>query len=390
MKNSQLSYRDTWAEINLDHIKHNVEQFKHHLPSTTSIMAVVKANAYGHGDRQVAEVALNAGASSLAVAFLDEAIRLRQSGIQAPILVLGSTRAKDAKVAVQYNISLNVHDVDWIGKAIEYLQEENIANPLNIHVKIDTGMGRLGIRNKQEMKEIEYILKNQDYVKLEGIFTHFSNADELDLSKTHNQLLKFREILDNMEYLPPCIHTSNSAAAMRYPDAYFNTVRLGISMYGLSPSPEIKDHLPLSLKPALSLYTKVKQIKKIDAGDTVGYGATYEAEEPEWIATLPIGYADGWIRKSSGQSVLITGKRAPIVGRICMDQCMAKVEQFVPEDTTVTLIGTDGDESITVDDVAKKLETINYEVICQLSGRIPRVYKQDGEIVETVNQLFRF
>ena len=390
MKNSQLSYRDTWAEIDLDHIKHNVEQFKQHLPSTTGIMAVVKANAYGHGDKQVAETALNAGATSLAVAFLDEAIRLRHAGIQAPILVLGSTRARDAKVAVQYNISLNVHDVDWIGKAIEYLQEENIATPLNIHVKIDTGMGRLGIRNQQEMKEIEYILKNQEYIKLEGVFTHFSNADELDLSRTQNQLLKFREILDNMEYLPPCIHTSNSAAAMRFPDAYFNTVRLGISMYGLSPSPEIKDQLPVTLKPALSLYTKVKQIKKIVAGDTIGYGATYEAKEPEWIATLPIGYADGWIRKLSGQSVLIKGKRAPIVGRICMDQCMVKLCQYVPEDTPVTLIGRDGDDSITVDEIAEVLETINYEVVCQLTSRIPRVYKQDGAIVETVNQLLRY
>ena len=390
MKNSQLSYRDTWAEINLDHIKHNVEQFKQHLPPTTGIMAVVKANAYGHGDSQVAEVALRAGATSLAVAFLDEAIRLRQAGIQAPILVLGSTRAKDAKVAVQYNISLNVHDSDWIGKAIEYLQEENIAKPLNIHVKIDTGMGRLGIRSKEEMREVEYILKNQSCIQLEGVFTHFSSADEPDLSKTRNQLLKFREILDTMEYLPPCIHTSNSAAAMRYPDAFFNTIRLGISMYGLSPSPEIANELPVSLKPALALYTKVKQIKRIDAGDTVGYGATYEAEEPEWIATLPIGYADGWIRKLSGQSVLITGKRAPIVGRICMDQCMVKLDQYVPEDSLVTLIGSDGDECITVDEIADKLETINYEVVCHLSGRIPRVYIQDGSIVETVNQLFRF
>lgn len=390
MKNSQLSYRDTWAEINLDHIQHNVKQFSKLLPSTTGIMAVVKANAYGHGDRQVAEAALGAGATSLAVAFLDEAIRLRQAGIKVPILVLGSTGAKDAKVAVQYNISLNVHDIDWIGKAIEYLQEENIEQPLNIHVKIDTGMGRLGIRNKQEMKEIEYILKHQDHIHLEGVFTHFSNADELDLSITQNQLLKFREILDSMEYLPPFIHTSNSAAAMRFPDAYFNTVRLGISMYGLSPSPEIKDLLPVSLKPALSLYTKVKQIKKISKGDTVGYGATYKAEGPEWIATLPIGYADGWIRKLSGQSVLVKEKRAVIVGRICMDQCMVKLDQFVPEDTIVTLIGSDGDHTITADEIARKLETINYEVVCQLSSRIPRVYKQNNSIVETVNQLFRY
>ncbi len=390
MKNSQLSYRDTWVEINLDHIHHNVEQFRQHLPSTTNIMAVVKANAYGHGDRQVAETALGAGATSLAVAFLDEAIRLRQAGIKAPILVLGSTGARDAKVAVQYNISLTVHDIDWIGKAVEYLQEEKSAQPLNIHVKIDTGMGRLGIRSKQEMKEIEYILKHQSHIHLEGVFTHFSTADELDLRKTQKQLLKFNEILDSMEYLPPFIHTSNSAAAMRYPEAYFNTVRLGISMYGLSPSPEIKDQLPVSLKPALSLYTKVKQIKKISKGDTVGYGATYVAEEPEWIATLPIGYADGWIRKLSGQSVLIKEKRAPIVGRICMDQCMVKLDQFVPEDTIVTLIGSDGDEMITADEIAQKLETINYEVVCQLSSRIPRVYKRDDLIVETVNQLFRY
>ncbi|WP_455675537.1 alanine racemase [Pradoshia sp.] len=384
---SDQFYRDTWAEVNLDHIQENIKAIKGLLPNETAMMAVVKANAYGHGDIQVAEAALAAGATSLAVAFLDEGIRLRELGISVPILVLGSTRACDAPIAAQYGISVNVHGKTYIEEALEYLADSE--QPLHIHIKVDTGMSRLGIRTKEEMKDIEYILQKQNKIKVEGVFTHFAKADETELNHSENQLKKFISILHSMDSLPPMIHTSNSAASMRMPEAYFNMVRIGIAMYGLSPSPEIKDELPVNLRPALSLYTKVKQIKQIHKGDTVSYGCTYEAEGDEWIATLPIGYADGWIRKLSGQNVLIKGKRAPIVGRVCMDQCMVRVDESIQEDMIVTLIGTDGNEAITADELAEKLETINYEITCQLSYRIPRVYKAGGQTVGIVNMLFR-
>ena len=384
---SNQFYRDTWAEVNLDHVQENLKAIKELLPKDTAVMAVVKANAYGHGDIQVAKAALDAGATSLAVALLDEGIRLRELGIKAPILVLGSTRGSDAPVAAEYGISVTVHNESYIEEALKHLKESE--QQLHIHIKIDTGMGRLGIRTKEEMKDIEYILQKQNKIQVEGVFTHFAKADEEDLEHSKNQLMKFLSILHSMNSLPPMIHTSNSAAAMRLPDAYFNMVRVGIAMYGLSPSPEIKNELPVNLKPALSLYTRVKQVKQILAGDTVSYGGTYEAKAPEWIVTLPIGYADGWIRKLSGQNVLIKGKRTPIVGRICMDQCMVRVDEPIQEDTIVTLIGTDGQEAITADELAEKLETINYEITCQLSYRIPRVYKTGGKIVDIVNPLFR-
>ena len=384
---SNQFYRDTWAEVNLDHVQENIKAIKGLLPDDTAVMAVVKANAYGHGDIQVAKAALDAGATSLAVAFLDEGIRLRELGIDVPILILGSTRASDAPVAARYGISVTVHGKSYIEQALEHLEDSEC--PLHIHIKVDTGMSRIGIRTKEEMKEIEYILEKQNKIQVEGVFTHFAKADEKELGHSENQLERFISILHSMDSLPPMIHTSNSAAAMRMPDAYFNMVRVGIAMYGLSPSPEIKDELPVNLKPALSLYTKVKQVKQIHKGDTVSYGGAYEAKGEEWIATLPIGYADGWIRKLSGQNVLIKGKRAPIVGRVCMDQCMVRVDEPVQEDTIVTLIGTDGNETITADELAEKLETINYEITCQLSYRIPRVYKAGGQTVGIVNMLFR-
>ncbi|MGM9931158.1 alanine racemase [Pradoshia sp.] len=384
---SNQFYRDTWAEVNLDHVQENIKAIKGLLPEETSIMAVVKANAYGHGDIQVAKAALGAGATSLAVAFLDEGIRLRELGVEVPILVLGSTRPSDAPIAAKYGIRVNVHSKSYVEEALKVL--DGSERPLYIHIKVDTGMSRLGIRTKEEMKDLEYILQNQNKIQVEGVFTHFAKADEIELDHSENQLTKFISILHSMDTLPPMIHTSNSAASMRMPEAYFNMVRVGIAMYGLSPSPEIKDELPVNLKPALSLYTKVKQVKQIHEGDTVSYGGTYEAKGEEWIATLPIGYADGWIRKLSGQNVLIKGKKAPIVGRICMDQCMVKLDEPVEEDAVVTLIGTDGNEAITADELAEKLETINYEITCQLSSRIPRVYKAGGKTVEIVNMLFR-
>lgn len=380
----QTFYRDTWAEINLDHIYYNVQSLKQILPEKVTLFAVVKANAYGHGDVQVARTALRAGASYLAVAFFDEAIALRKKGITAPILVLGSSRPEDVALAAEQDITLTVFQQEWLLKAKGLLKTNK---QVRVHIKIDTGMGRIGVRAKQELKEVESLIRENSCFYLEGVFTHFATADQLDQVYYKQQLTLFNDLLAQFQKLPDIVHCSNSAASLRFPESYFNGVRMGISMYGLSPSPEIAPVLPFQLREAFALQTKLIHVKQMKQGEKVGYGATYEAGENEWIGTLPIGYADGWIRKLQGQDVLVDGKRTPLVGRICMDQSTIKLPSSLPLGTIVTLIGTQGTETISVNEIARKLETINYEVTCMVSNRIPRVFIQEGKIVEVVNGL---
>ncbi len=377
-------YRDTWVEIQLDHLDHNIRSMSERLSADTAIFAVVKANAYGHGYAQIAREALNSGANALCVAFLDEGIHLRKKGLKAPILVLGASRPEDAKLAAEYDISLTVFQEDWLEEAMKFIGQ---GARLKIHVKCDTGMGRIGIRDLGELKGIEKKLKNNDCFLFEGLFTHFATADELDQSLFNVQLNKFNDYVHSLETKPVYIHCANSAAAMLHNQKNFNAIRFGIAMYGLSPSPEIKPYLPFELKEVFSLHTKIVNVKKVHPGDTVSYGATYTAEQEEWIATIPIGYADGWIRKLQGQEVLVNGKRAQIVGRVCMDQCMIRIPEYSPIGTKVTLIGSQENERITIDDIAVKLETINYEIPCLISARVPRVYVKDNSIVEVYNPI---
>ena len=382
----QPFYRDTWAEVNLDHITSNVQSLKKILPEDVKIFAVVKANAYGHGDIQVARAALSAGAHCLAVATLDEAVRLRQKGINknVPILVIGATRPSDVVLAAHYELTLTVFQLEWLKQANELLTE---SNTIRVHMKIDTGMGRIGVKTTQEIKEMEAYIREHSAFYLEGTFTHFASADSLDRTYYEKQLSTFKTLLESFEERPKIVHCSNSAASLRYPESYCNAVRFGISMYGLTPSLEIQSEIPFQLKEALSLKTKLTHVKQIQKGEKIGYGSTYVAREAEWIGTLPIGYADGWIRKLQGQEVLVEGKRTPIVGRICMDQTTIKLSSSLPIGTEVTLIGEQGSEFISVNEIANKLETINYEVICMVSNRVPRVYIQGGEIVEIFNGL---
>ncbi|MGG1680231.1 alanine racemase [Neobacillus sp. NRS-1170] len=377
-------YRDTWAEVDLDCIKANVTSIKNQLPKEVDIIAVVKANAYGHGDAKVAETALAAGAAYLAVAFMDEAIALRKKGIQAPILVLGASRPQDVQMAAKNQITLTVFQKEWLEEAKKHLQADE---KLTVHIKVDTGMGRLGIRTGEELKELEQMILNEAGFLLEGIYTHFATADELDQTYFQQQLAAFENVLTALTKRPKFVHSSNSAAAIRFPKAYFNAVRLGIAMYGLTPSLEMEKEIPFSLEEAFSLKARLVHVKKLQKGDKVSYGATYEAGKDEWIGTIPIGYADGWIRKLSGQEVLVDGKRVPIVGRICMDQCMIRLPYEVPVGTIVTLIGSDGNQTISINDIAAKLETINYEIPCMVAGRVPRLYKKGGKIVEIKNYL---
>ncbi|MBY0121164.1 alanine racemase [Bacillus sp. S/N-304-OC-R1] len=377
-------YRDTWAEINLDHIFYNIEGLKKHIQDDVKIFAVVKANGYGHGDAEVAKVALEAGASYIAVAILDEALSLRKKGITAPILVLGASRPEDVGLASEQNITLTIFQAEWLEKAKHYIEA---SQKLKIHLKLDTGMGRIGIRSREELEIIEDLAAKNPSITIEGVFTHFATADELDCSYFNRQLERFKEMVSWLRNKPEIIHTSNSAASLRFPEAHLNAVRMGIAMYGLMPSVEMEPTLPYPLKPAFTLHTKVVNVKKVKKGEKISYGATYEAQEDEWIGTLPIGYADGWTRKLQGQHVLVNGQKAPIVGRICMDQCMIKLPYELPVGTEVTLIGQQGEEEITADDIAKTLGTINYEITCMMGLRIPRVYKKNGQVTKIINSL---
>jgi alanine racemase len=377
-------FRDTWAEVDLDCISENVASVKRILPPEVNIFAVVKANAYGHGDIQVAETALNAGASYLAVAFMDEAIALRNKGITAPILVLGATRPEDAPIAVKHGITITVFQEQWLKEAAKYLAADQ---KLFIHLKLDTGMGRIGVRSKRELLAMEQLISEDHRLVLEGVFTHFATADELDQTYFEKQVQEFNELLSVIKVRPKYIHSSNSAAAIRFPNVHFNGVRLGIAMYGLTPSKEMENEIPFDLKEAFALKSKLVQVKRLAKGDKVSYGATYEAEDEVWVGTIPIGYADGWIRRLQGQVVLVDGKRAPIIGRICMDQCMIQLPYELPIGTTVTLIGRQDDQFISVNEIAEKLETINYEVPCIISNRVPRLYKKGEQIVVLKNYL---
>lgn len=378
-------FRDTWAEINLDHLTDNIKNIKRHIASDeVKMFAVVKANAYGHGDLQVAEAALEAGVHGLAVAFLDEAVSLRKGGIEAPILVLGASRAQDVNLASDYNVSLTAFDLDWLKEASKHLKPDA---RLKLHIKCDTGMGRIGIRSADELKKIESYIHSISQFEMEGIFTHYATADELDDAYLERQLGKFNEMLAVLDERPEYVHSSNSAAVLRKPDTHFNAVRVGIAMYGLTPSQEMKEVLPIPLKEVFSLYSRLIHTKEIKAGDKISYGATYEASENEWIGTIPIGYADGWIRKLQGQEVIVDGKRSPIVGRICMDQCMISLPRPLKTGEKVTLIGRDGNEAVTIDEIAGKLETINYEIPCIISARVPRIYIRDGKPVKVTNKL---
>ncbi|MCM3768031.1 alanine racemase [Neobacillus niacini] len=384
MEEQEYFYRDTWVEVDLDCISENVSAVKQLLPADVALFAVVKANAYGHGDIQVAKTALDAGAVYLAVAFMDEAIALRNNGITAPILVLGATRPQDVKVASDFNITLTVFQEEWLHEAAKHLPQDA---KVTIHIKVDTGMGRIGVRNSEELKQLERLISEDGRFVFEGIFTHFATADEMDNTYFEQQFARFEKIIGDLERRPKYIHSSNSAATIRFPKAYFNAVRLGIAMYGLTPSPEMEKEIPFPLKEAFALKAKLVHVKKLPKGEKVSYGATYESGEEEWIGTIPIGYADGWIRRLQGQEVLVNGKRSPIVGRICMDQCMIRLSEQVPLGTTVTLIGREGNEEISVNEIAAKLETINYEVPCIIAKRVPRLYKKGGKIVESKNYL---
>ena len=361
-------HRPTKALIDLGAIRYNIQQMGEHIPKGTLKWAVVKANAYGHGAVAVA-TAIQDDVDGFCVSNIDEALELRQAGISKKILILGVSEVESLSLAKEYAITLTVAGLEWIENLLA--TESDLAG-LTVHLKIDSGMGRIGFRSASETEQAQTMLKNHG-ASVEGIFTHFATADEESDTYFKQQLEYFKGILDDLQEVPRFVHASNSATTLWHAETIFNAVRMGDSMYGLNPSGQVLE-LPYELKPALTLESAIVHVKTVPAGACMGYGATYQANGEQVIATVPIGYADGWTRDMQNFSVLVDGQLCLIVGRVSMDQITIRLPKLYPLGTKVTLIGSNGDKEITATDVAVYRGTINYEVVCLLSDRVPREY----------------
>lgn len=366
-----MNERPTWAEVDLSAIDGNIRRIAARLRTGVRVCAVVKADGYGHGAVAVAKVALEAGADMLAVAIVNEAVELREAGFGCPILVLGPAEACDAARMVAYGLDATVYDLS----AARALSDAATASSLaRVHLKVDTGMRRVGCE-PGEAAPLAAAIAALPSVRLIGVFSHFATADAEDLGFAKEQLGRFRTALAAIEAAgvdPGIRHMANSAAAIRMPEAGFDMVRLGIAMYGQKPSADRA--WEVDLVPAMSLRTRVSMVKDVAAGESVSYGRRFRTGRPSRIATLPLGYADGWPRALSGRaSVLVRGARAPLVGSICMDQCMVDVTDIpgVSRGDEVLLFGG---ADLSADEIAAALGTINYEVTCMVGRRVPRVY----------------
>jgi alanine racemase len=361
----------TWVEVDLEAVRQNISMLKD--ITGVTVMAVVKANAYGHGLVEIARAALEGGASWCGVARVEEALALRQAGIQAPILVTGYTAEERLEEAMDANISLTIYaaeQVDIFSKAARAA-----ATRLKVHAKIDTSMGRLGVFPEQGLALIRR-LNQSPGIQVEGVFTHFASADEPENPSTHAAIDRFRQLLDQLDLAnlrPPLVHAANSATALYHPRGRFDLVRCGISIYGLHPSAEAP--LPAGFRAALAWKARLTSVKTLPPGHGIGYNARYVTTRHESIGTISVGYADGF-RRRLGNFVLVNGQRVPVVGGVCMDQCMVQLDQ-VPGarmGDEVVLIGRQGDSLITAEEVASAWGTVNYEVVCGLAGRVDRFY----------------
>lgn len=375
-----MQFNRTWALVNLDNIAHNYRVFADHA-KTSAVMCVIKANGYGHGSAALAHHLKSCGCGFFGVASLDEAIELAAAGIQEPILVLGYTLPSRVTELTAYgNIRLTVFDLETAAQ-ISKLAEKTI----KIHVKLDTGMTRIGFNVGDAAAGIEQISRMHN-LEIEGLFTHFATADELDRSFTEKQFERYMRVVNELELNIPIKHVCNSAGTIMFPEMHLDMVRVGISLYGCYPSEDV-DKSVVDLKPAMEFKTQIIRINEVDAGTGLSYGLTYITPRRSKIATIPIGYADGLSRVTAGKiKVLVNGAQAPIVGRICMDQCMVDVTD-IPTDVKmldeVTIFGN----NLPVEQVASAMGTINYEILCMVGRRVPRYYTVKGKIVETKNYL---
>ncbi|EJO5346852.1 alanine racemase [Clostridium botulinum] len=381
--------RAVWAEIDLDNLKHNVKQIKK-ICEDKEIIGVIKANAYGHGAMEIAPTLLENGVNRIAVAVLSEAMELRMSGVKSPIMILGYTPPVLGDMLLDNDIEQSIYSYEDALKLSEIaVIKQKI---LKIHIVVDTGMGRIGFLPTKESVEEVYNISKLPNIKIQGIFSHFSSADESDKDYTFYQMDKYNKFINELEMRKisiPIKHIANSAAIIDLQNTHLDAVRAGIIMYGYYPSNYVlKDKI--KLKPVMSLKTSVVHIKRVSSGEYISYGRTFKTNKESIIATLPIGYADGYNRLLSNKGkVIVNGKFAPVVGRVCMDQCMLDVTDIddLKVGDVVTIMGEENGISYTAEDIATDIGTISYEVICNINKRVPRVYKTNGKIINVVNYL---
>ncbi len=380
----------TWAEVNLDAIKHNLEIIKSH--TNSKILGIIKADAYGHGIEHVARVLADGGVYAFGVSNADEAIELRNKGFIQPILIVGVIFPEDYHRIIENEVTFSV---DSLESALIISQKaKEISKTAKIHIKLDTGMGRIGFVCSDTEKVCADIKRISELpnIKIDGIFSHFSKADDEDLSYSEMQFEKFTKVCSRLEEMGIDVgikHMANSAAIFTMPHSHMDMVRMGMVVYGHYPSDYVNKLVP-NLENAMAFKTKVSHIKTLEADSYISYGGTYKALKGQKIATIAIGYADGFSRVLSDRAcVLVRGKSAKVIGRICMDQCMIDVSHIddIKIGDEVIIFGSDGNNTITVESVADLLGTINYEVVCSVTRRVPRAYIQDNKIIDTLNYL---
>ncbi len=381
--------RPVWAEINLDTIATNTKNIKK-LIGDKELIAIVKADCYGHGAVDVVPTLLESGASRLAVAMLTEAVELRENNINAPIVILGYTPLYLGEELINYDIEQTVYDLDYAKELSKIALSFN--KKAKIHIAIDTGMGRIGFLPGDDTVKIINEVYNLEGLEVIGIYSHFSTSDEKDKSYANEQLFKFKKVIADLKALGieiPLKHISNSGAIIDMPETYLNGVRPGIILYGYYPSKEVSND-NLSVKPALTLKAKVAHVKELHKDMYISYGKTFKTNKKTIVATLPIGYGDGYPRAlSENAKVIVNGKFASILGRICMDQCMIDVTDIenVKTGDEVIILGEEGDLKFNAEDMAEALGTINYEILCRIKSRIPRVYIKNKEVFKVRNNI---